>query len=132
VADHQAKIVAIDGNQVQLEIDDRPVSRLRRLTDRSVVFRVDLRFEEEWLRTDREGALRPFDAGTARTKIKVAVSPRKDRDRRRNDVMNRAREVLMSFRSYLIASEEEPSPPTGAISRAKRILGPWLAPKSGG
>ena len=50
VADHQAKIVAIDGNQVRLEIDDKPASRLRRLTDRPVSFCIDLRFEEEQLR----------------------------------------------------------------------------------
>ena len=132
VADHQAKIVAIDGNRVQLEIDDRPASRLRRLTDRPVAFRMELRFEEERFRHGRGGPeeeKQPPDRGVARTQIKVSVSPRKDRDRRRSDVTARAREVLISFRSYLIASEEEPSPPVGRVSRAKQILAPWLTPK---
>jgi diguanylate cyclase (GGDEF)-like protein len=129
VADHQAKIVAIDANRVQLEIDDRPTSGFRRLTDRPVSFRVDLCLEEEQLQTSRTENGQSAGGSTTRTRIKVTVSPRKDRDRRRRDVMVRAREVLMSFRSYLMASEHEPSLPTGAISRAKRILVPWLMQK---
>jgi diguanylate cyclase (GGDEF)-like protein len=129
VADHQAKIVAIDNNRVQLEIDDRPTNGFRRLTDRPVCFRVDLCFEEEEFRTDRAESGQSSCGGTTRTKIKVAVSPRNDRDRRRKDVTARAREVLTSFRSYLMASEQESSQPASAISRAKRILAPWLMPR---
>ena len=81
VADHQAKIVAIDGNQVRLEIDDKPAGRLRRLTDRPATFSVDVRFEEERVRKERRGD-RALDAGTTRTKIKIAVSAGKGRDRR--------------------------------------------------
>ncbi len=53
VADHRAKIVAIDGSQVRLEIEDKPTSRLRRLTDRPVAFWIDLSFQEERLQKDR-------------------------------------------------------------------------------
>ena len=125
VADHQAKIVAIDGSRVRLEIEDKPASRFRRLTDRSVAFWVDVSFEEEQLQRDREGSERPFGGGTTRTKIRVTVSPRRNRDRRRDDVTARARQVLMSFRSYLMASEDD-SVPLGALMRAKRMLAPWL------
>jgi diguanylate cyclase (GGDEF)-like protein len=125
VADHQAKIVQIEGNQVQLEIDDRRSGRLRRLTDRPVTFCLDLRFEEERYHNP-EGD--PTQGGVLRTRIQVAISPRKDRDRRRDDVTARAGEVLISFRSYLMATEEE-QPPSGALTRAKRILAPWLAKK---
>ncbi len=128
VADHQAKIVAIDNNNVRLEIDDRPVGRLRRFTDRPVVFRIDLCFVEEQLHSERLTNGQPIGA-TTRTKIKVVVSPRKERDRRRRDVMARARDVLMSFRSYLMASELDAPASAGAIGRAKRILAPWLGSK---
>ena len=47
VADHRARIISVDGNRVKLEIDDRPMSRFRRLTDRPTTFSMDLRFEEE-------------------------------------------------------------------------------------
>jgi diguanylate cyclase (GGDEF)-like protein/PAS domain S-box-containing protein len=127
VADHRAQIVAIDGSRVRLEIEDKPASRLRRLTDRSVSFWIDLSFQEERLQKDRAGSSWSLDAGTTRTRIHVTVSPRRDRDRRRNDVLARAREVLVSFRSYLMASEDESAASVGAITRAKQPLSPWLA-----
>ena len=126
VADHRAKIVAIDGSQLRLEIEDKPASRLRRLTDRPVAFWIDLSFQEERLQKDRAGSNRPLDAGATRTKIHVTVSPRRNRDRRRNDVLARAREVLMSFRSYLMASEDESDAAVGALTRSKQLLSPWM------
>ncbi|MGD0898140.1 MAG: hypothetical protein ABR915_09920, partial [Thermoguttaceae bacterium] len=42
-------------------------------------------------------------SGAVRTKIHVGVGVRRSRDRRRNDVMGRAQQVLISFRSYLMA-----------------------------
>lgn len=122
VADHQAKIVAIDGDRVRIELDDRHPGRLRRLTDRPVTFALDLKLEE--LRSRGRGG--PGDAGPTRTRVHLVIQPRKHRDRRRNDVMARAREVLVSFRSYLMATEEEPSHAGGSrLSRARRILTPW-------
>jgi diguanylate cyclase (GGDEF)-like protein/PAS domain S-box-containing protein len=126
VADHRATIVAVEGNHVELEIDDRQTGLLRRLTDRPVTFSVGLQFEEE--RVSR-GETTPAGNGVVRTRIEVTVSPRKNRDRRRDDVFARAREVLASFRSYLMATEEESPPPTGALTRAKRFLVPWLGKK---
>lgn len=123
VADHQAKIGAIEGNHVTLEIDDtmRPN---RRRGDRAMTFAVELCFEEEQLE-------KPTASGAnarvlSRTKIHVAITPRKNRDRRRTDVAERAREVLASFRSYLMATVEEAPPAKGVLRRAKSILAPWL------
>jgi diguanylate cyclase (GGDEF)-like protein len=126
VADHRAKIVTIDGSQVRLEMEDKQTSRFRRLTDRPVLFWIDLSFEEERLQKDRGGNGWSPDGGATRTRIRVTVSPRRNRDRRRNDVLARAREVLASFRSYLMASEEESAPDADTLTRAKRPLAPWL------
>jgi diguanylate cyclase (GGDEF)-like protein len=126
VADHQAKIVKVDGNRIRLEIDDLPPSRLRRLTDRPVTFGIELRFEEERLQKDTSDV---SSGGLLRTRIRVIITPRRNRDRRRSDVAERARQVLVSFRSYLIATEEEPLPSPGALRRAKRILAPWMTDK---
>jgi diguanylate cyclase (GGDEF)-like protein/PAS domain S-box-containing protein len=128
VADHQAKIITIDANEMELEIDDKRLSPLRRLTDRAVAFCIRLRFEEERL-PKNNGAIPQVGSGVLRTKIKITIAPRKNRDRRRSDVMDRAREVLVSFRSYLIASEEESVSSKGVLTRAKRMLALWLGKK---
>jgi diguanylate cyclase (GGDEF)-like protein len=138
VADHQAKIVKIDGNLIRLEIDDKHPGRLRRFTDRPVTFGVELRFEEERFQKDADSTSRanenpppngPSCGGVLRTKIRVRIGPKRNRDRRRRDVLDRAREVLVSFRSYLMATEEEPTSPQGALWRAKQILAPWMTKK---
>lgn len=123
VADHEARIVGVEENRVRLEIDARSASRLRRLTDRPVTLELDVRFEEENVRKD-VGKSVFANHGTTRTRIKVAISPAKGRDRRREEVMAHAREILMSFRSYLMATEDEASP-SSPMTRLKRILTPW-------
>lgn len=127
VADHQAKVVAIDGNRLQLEIEQKPASGLRRFTDRSVAFVIDLSFEEEQMRREPIGdSSQSCGLPTTRTRIHISVSPRRNRDRRHRDVMAYAKEVLKSFRSYLIASEETSATESGTLYRAKRLLAPWL------
>jgi len=123
VADHEAKIVSIDGNHVTLEIDDS-LHPSRRRGDRPMVFSVELCFEEEQLeKVTSSGAVARM---VSRTKIHVAITPCKNRDRRRTDVAERAREVLASFRSYLMATVEDSPSSKGVWRRAKAILAPWL------
>ena len=125
VADHRAKILSIDGSQVLLEIEDFSVSRLRRLTDRASGFLVDISFEEE--RPQKEPSDdRPSSRGNTRTKIRITVRSRKSRDRRSEAAVAHARKILMSFRSYLMAVEEESVSSVGTLARAKRMLAPWL------
>jgi len=130
VADHEARIVKTESDRVTLEIDDKHGSRLRRLTDRPVTFRIDLHFVEQRDNQTRDGAT---TRGAARTKVRVSVGLSRARDRRRQDIADRARDVLASFRSYLMATEaEDDTPPaeSKAISRAKRFLAPWLHKRS--
>jgi hypothetical protein len=122
VADHQARIIAVNGNQVRIEIDGKPPRRLRRLTDRPVKFCLDVLFEEERA-ADRSVP------GMTRTKIKITISTQETRNRRRNDVMVNAREILISFRSYLMAVECDSSPSSSVMNRVKRMFSPWLAAK---
>lgn len=129
VADHRAKIVSIDGNCVRLEISQRTEGLVRRLTERHTTFSVELHFEEERPITVGGGQPKPLPAATARTRIKISIAPRTDRDRRGDEVALRARALLTSFRSYLMAAEEASLAPTGPLRRIKRILAPWLAKK---
>ena len=107
VADHQATVIKIEGNEVQLEISEKCATGLRRLTDRPVVFHFDLRFEEHRIHKDGGPGGDSPGAGVLRTKISVFVGVRKDRDRRRKDVMERANQAMVSLRSYLMAVSEE-------------------------
>ena len=68
-----------------------------------------------------------------RTRIYVSISPRKTRNRRRADVAERAQQVLISFRSYMMASEEgrDGEPETGLV-KMKHMLLPWLRRKDEG
>ncbi|MEE8452528.1 MAG: diguanylate cyclase [Thermoguttaceae bacterium] len=124
VADHRAKILKINGNHVSLEIVEQ-YGTLRRLTDRPIAFRVDLCFLEEQPQTEGDASV----SGSAiRTRIELKISLRKARDRRRMNVENRAREVITSFRSYLMATNET-NVQMGVVRRAKQILAPWLTRK---
>ncbi len=127
VADHEAKILKIDGNHIQLEIAEKCDSHLRRLTDRPVAFELDLRFEEQRQRREADhGEVSP--GGVLTTRIFVAITPRKTRDRRRSDVAERASRVLASFRSYLMAASEDHAspPPIDTLVKIKHALLPWL------
>lgn len=122
VADHEAKIVSINGNIVHLLIDDNQANMHRRRTDRPVVFDVELRLEEQRVAANNDTAK---DRGTSRTKIHISITPKRNRDRRRDDVADRARRVLVSFRSYLMATAES-APTEGVLRRARSVLAPWL------
>ena len=81
VADHRARIISVDGNRVKLEIDDRPMSRFRRLTDRPTTFSMDLRFEEERAKSERSrpGAVagqRRYDSNAHQSRDWAAHQPR--------------------------------------------------------
>jgi diguanylate cyclase (GGDEF)-like protein/PAS domain S-box-containing protein len=131
VADHEANILIIDGNHIRLEIAEKCDSHLRRFTDRPVTFELDLRFEEQRMRRDSDKG-EVNTGGVLQTRIFVGISPRKSRDRRRADVGERAQQVLVSFRSYLMATleDQEASSPEGAKMKARHGLFKWLRKRS--
>jgi len=119
VADHNAEIVQIDGDHVQLEIADGTSGRVRRAGDRPVTFSMDVCFEEE--RSGDDSA----SGGVVRTRIRLHIGVKKDRDRRRNDIAQRATDVLLSFRSYLMASDGEAGDGR-TFKRVTKVVTPWL------
>jgi diguanylate cyclase (GGDEF)-like protein/PAS domain S-box-containing protein len=126
VADHNAKINYVEGNHICLEIEEKCSNRLRRLADRPAAFTVDLLIEEE--RSEKnENA--PCERPLVRTKIRVVVMPEPSCNRRRNDIIRRANELLASFCAYMMASEEEPPSPERVWVRVSRMLLPWLGKK---
>jgi diguanylate cyclase (GGDEF)-like protein len=117
VADHSARIESIDGGNIKLLIEHAGPP-LRRHSDRTMAFLAEIRLEEE-----RSDAAHPMAA--SRTRIYVKVTPQKQRDRRREDVGQRAREILASFRCYLMATCESG---TSTVQSAPppRTFFPWL------
>lgn len=124
VADHHAEITLLEGDRMHLRIHGEPASLLRRTADRAVPFLVELVFTEHRSKLAAGQSASPATS----TKIHVTVRPKKDRDRRRNDALERARHLVASLKSYLIASDEEQSDDS-MLRRASSIIAPWLSKK---
>jgi hypothetical protein len=71
-----------------------------------VPFLIEIDFEEEPIPENSKSTL-------SRTFIQVVVRPRKDRDRRRRDAIERATKLLASLKSYLMAQECSAMPDSG-------------------
>jgi diguanylate cyclase (GGDEF)-like protein/PAS domain S-box-containing protein len=109
IADHHADVVPVDDRHVSLKIDVGSLPNLRRSGDREVPFLIELAFEE--VQVPSQGRAQGF----SRTVIQVSIRPHRDRDRRNRDVLERARQLFFSLKSYLVAQEQTPStvvPPT--------------------
>jgi len=105
VSDQNAKILSTKQNEMSMELTDRLISANRRKSDREVAFTICLRFSEQHVRrTNSQG----FAAGEyVETHVEVTIRPRRDRDRRHATTIAKARGLLGSLKSYLIAIEHE-------------------------
>jgi len=130
LADHQAQIIEIRNNHVTLKIENSQSALTKRWTDRPVPFVMELTFEEENNGTGPRGAVLQ-----QRTTVQVVVRPRRQRDRRRRDLQERARQLLVSLKSYLMAHDlqaeaPEPEPNDSRerfLQKSKQILSHWLS-----
>jgi hypothetical protein len=91
----------------------------RRANDRPITFLIQLTLSQQHEeRTNSQG----FAAGSyVETRIEVLIRPRRDRDRRRDATTERARRLLGSLKSYLMARENDgksldPDEPTEAAA----------------
>ncbi len=105
VSDQNARILSTKQNEMSMELTDRLTTVNRRKTDREVAFMITLRFSEQHVgRTSPNG----FAIGqSVETHVDVTIYPRRDRDRRHETTMTKARALLGSLKSYLIAIECE-------------------------
>jgi diguanylate cyclase (GGDEF)-like protein/PAS domain S-box-containing protein len=109
VADHHAEILSIDSRRVVMRIDGESLPMARRTGDRHVPFLIEVEFEEI---TEPEESR--FGRTMERTLVKVVVRPKRDRDRRRRDSLERAKQLFTSLKSYLVAQEYTPPSSRGA------------------
>lgn len=111
IADHSADVKKLEENHIAIEVTSSESLIGRRATDRPTPFHMDLQLEESLGGTD------PRSRRYSHTKIHVTIRPARGRDRRQSNMLDMARRLLGSLKSYLIAQEvESPSgnstPPT--------------------
>ena len=105
VTDQKARIVSIRDKQVELEISSETMGHHRRQGDRPAPFRIELVFSEQRLQKANTFGLA---AGTyAHTAFTVTIRPKRRRNRRRDDQLDRARLILQRLKAYLMAKEPE-------------------------
>lgn len=97
-SDHNATVVKWDHEHIQLQVGSQLISMLRRKSDRQVPCILDIKLQEF-----SEGA-----AQVKHTKIEVAIRVRNGRDRRREEALKRARQLLASLKAYLMISSSAP------------------------
>ena len=127
VADQFAEITEIDDEHVVLRIDSQGSAMARRRADRPVPFIVEMTFEET---QHRQGGR--STGNSLRTLIGVSIRPIRNRDRRRGNVVERARNLLTSLKSYLMAQDYSGSSAVtgdledgqGVLGKAKSVLAP--------
>lgn len=108
IADHHAEVVPIDDRRVALKIDAGGLPNLRRTGDREVPFVIDLEFDEMKAPGEVGGP------GIPKTLVLVAIRPQRSRDRRQRDAVERARQLFVSLKSYLVAQEQVSAAPVVA------------------
>jgi hypothetical protein len=105
VSDQKARIVSIRDKHVELEISSENMGHHRRQGDRPAPFRIELNFCEQRLQKTNTFGLA---AGTyAHTAFTVTIRPKRRRNRRRDDQLDRARLILQRLKAYLMAKEPE-------------------------
>jgi diguanylate cyclase (GGDEF)-like protein/PAS domain S-box-containing protein len=100
IADHNAEILEIAKNRVILDIAGKNLPLMRRSSDRPTPFLVELNLEEVQVDHDTHAT-----GGQLRTLVQITIRPKRQRDRRRNGVDERARQLFVSLRSYLMAQD---------------------------
>jgi diguanylate cyclase (GGDEF)-like protein/PAS domain S-box-containing protein len=120
IADYHAQILLVEGDIIRMKIESEQMGMARRTGDRAVPFVVELQFSEE--RSQQAAA----HDRMGKTKVHVTIRPKRERDRRRADALERARHVMSGIKSYLVASEVDLQSHKGALRRATNVLVHWL------
>lgn len=111
VTDQDAQIVEVEENDISIKVNGNNPEFGKRATDRPVPFNVLMQFESFM---DEDPKKR-----STKTRVKVVISPIRSRDRRKVDLSERAKLIMNSLKSYLMASaEDEKKDQSGQIQPA--------------
>lgn len=105
ISDQGAKITRTGESKVSLEVTDKSFGFHRRQEDRPITYSIDMEFaQQHFERSNTQG----FASGVyVETRVKVRIQPCRDRDRRREATVEKARRLLGSLKSYLMAKEDD-------------------------
>ena len=100
INDHKAEVVEIDGNRVAVRINSRDSSASRRQNDRPIELLMEVLLEQVDVRPQGvRGSIQ------CQTKMHVTFRAAKPRDRRYVNVLEQASQLMMSFKSYMVAQD---------------------------
>ena len=100
IADNKADVIEIGESRLILGIDGKSDAPQRRKTDRATPFLIELDLREiSWDDNPEPETQRQ------RTIVQVTIRPKRKRDRRHREADERARRLLASLKSYLIAQD---------------------------
>jgi diguanylate cyclase (GGDEF)-like protein len=124
IADQHAEIVSIEEGKLRIGFGGGGI--FRRATDPGVRLLMDMQLEEDKQTPNEQGR-----GGIMRMRIHVEIRPQRSRDRRRADALDRARQLMMSVRQYLMATDSGPmievpvEPESSLLARVAGNLFPW-------
>jgi diguanylate cyclase (GGDEF)-like protein len=101
VSDHQAEIISLNHERIEVVIHPGVMLYKRRKSDRAVPLVVELKLSRGENAKTQGGDAR----GLTETQIHVTVRAKKGRDRRSSNAMEQARHVIAGLRSYLMAND---------------------------
>ncbi|EAQ77240.1 bifunctional diguanylate cyclase/phosphohydrolase [Blastopirellula marina] len=94
LTDHVAEVIDTSEQQLTLAFDGDTFGITRRNSDRGAALVMSIRPREQ-----------QDERGMTSTVIEVSVAPRRSRDRRRSDALQRARQLMASLQSYLMVHD---------------------------
>jgi hypothetical protein len=83
-----------------------------------VPFVIEVRLQESLVPQSQAG-------GRSRTLVHVVIRPQRARDRRQRDALERARQLLISLKAYLVAQEVDSLQGATAPDDAQKTVAPW-------
>ena len=124
VLDHHVEILGIKADRIDLQIESQRQLPSRRRNDRPVPFLVELTFSEQ--RVPIRSLEGRSESKMVRTRIRVTIRLKRERDRRSANIIPQAQSILAAIQSYLMANQDEKPAEPGTTRRAVNMLAPWL------
>ena len=122
VSDHHAAVDDLGEHHHAIRIEGENLPLTKRDTDRLAPFIVEVRLEQSATGSQHGTSAR------SRTLIHVEIRPQRARDRRQRDVLERARQLLISLKAYLVAQEIDPAQgqiPEKTPDDVQKTVAPW-------
>lgn len=101
ISDREARILRVTEDEVRLEVNE--VATLKRGGSQSMTYVIEIKFDQE--REAKTNAAGMASGEYVQTVANVKIRPKRERDRRRGHVAERARLLLSSLKSYMMAKE---------------------------